>query len=82
MTTSVTLIINADGHSEEFPHFTGYIPHVGDSVVYYSKVHDGCQYSGVVKHIHHRIEFQHQNDLSFGTQQTIYISISEKKGHQ
>jgi len=80
MTTVVTLHVRCDEYSEDFPHFTGYIPRVGDSVVYYSKMHDGRQYSGVVTSIHHRIEFEHQNDVRlFNTRQTIDITITEKR---
>lgn len=79
MGTNVTLTLISDTHSEEFRNFTGLVPRVGESVEYYSKKHDGMRYSGVVKNIHHRIEFKHQNDATLDTNQEIIVTITESK---
>ena len=79
MGTSITLCISSDTHSEEFVHFTGIPPRVGDSVVYYRRKHDGCTYSGIVTNVHHRIEYSRQDSVDTDTMQTIVVTITEKK---
>lgn len=79
--TSVKLVLISDCGDETFENFTGVIPRVGESVVFYRQFHDGCRYHGVVKNVHYRIEFERQNDpRNKATLQTVEVRISEKKG--
>lgn len=78
--TNTRLFLTSDYGSETFEHFTGAIPRVGESVVFYKKMHDGCQYTGIVKTVHYRIEYEIQNDPRRNeTLQTVEVKISEKK---
>jgi hypothetical protein len=78
--TNTKLILISDNGVETFEHFTGVIPRVGESVVFYKQFHDGCQYGGVVKNVHYRIEFEQQNNpRNISSIQIVEVRISESK---
>lgn len=76
--TNTRLVLISDSGSETFDNFTGAIPRKGESVVFYKKQHDGCQYTGIVVNVHYRIEFEFQNDpRRNGTLQIVEVRTTE-----
>ena len=78
--TTVTLVIISDNGNEIFENFNGVAPRKGESVVFYKKKHDGCQYTGIVTNVHHRISYEVQNDMRRNNViQEIEVTITEMR---
>jgi hypothetical protein len=73
--TITTLIIDDGEISESFTDFRGSIPQVKEVITFYRKLHDGCQYKGIVTKVEHRIAFTKQNSKSDEVLQDIVVYI-------